>query len=126
MENLKIVTVAPIIKSAFSDSLTYFTSKDVRPGSLVSIPIRKANVLGVITSIKQADELRSELKTSEFGLKKIDKILTNDAFLPGFVDAACETAEYFVTSAGQVIRHLTPKSILDSWKGRNGTEDDAQ
>ena len=37
---MKIVTVIPLEKGAFKTDLTYFTAKDIKNGSIVSIPIR--------------------------------------------------------------------------------------
>ncbi|MBI3632208.1 MAG: primosomal protein N' [Candidatus Vogelbacteria bacterium] len=115
MENLKVVKVTPITKSPFNEDLSYFTTKEVEIGALVLISLRKSDILGVVTSIAQADELKSDLKSSDFGLKKIERIISNSALSPAFIEAARESAQYFVTSPGQIIRYLTPKSILDNW-----------
>ncbi len=117
--NLKIVTVAPITKTIFNEGLTYFTTKDISLGALVTIPLKNKEVLGIITSIDEAKDLKSELKTSEFNFKKIKRVLTNKVYLRDFIDTAKETAEYFASSTGQIIRLMTPKVILENWKKYN-------
>lgn len=112
MDNMKIVTVAPIAKSIMNEDLTYFTAKEVAIGALVSISLRNKEVFGIVTSVSSAQELKSELKTSQFGFKKIKKVLPGNIYSQDFLDASRETAEYFASSPGQIIRLLTPKAIL--------------
>lgn len=119
MENLKIATVAPITKSIFNEDLTYFTNKEISVGALVLITIRNKEVLGIVTSVSEAKELKSELKTSEFGFKKIKKILSNNVYLPDFLEATKEASEYFAVSSGQIIKLMTPKAILADWQKDN-------
>ncbi|MDO8493513.1 MAG: primosomal protein N' [bacterium] len=123
MENLKIVTVAPIAKNILNEDLTYFTTKEITNGALVVIPLRNKEVLGIATSISGAKEMKSELKTSEFGFKKIKKIVAEGAYLPDFITASKETAEYAVSSPGQIIRFLTPKAILNAWEKNKTAKD---
>jgi len=112
-KKLKVVTVAPITKAIVGEDLTYFTTKDISTGSLVLISLRNKDIVGLILSVNPAEDLKSEIKTSEFNLKKIKKILPN-MYSPHFVAAAKKTAEHFVSPLGQVINSLTPKVVLSS------------
>ncbi len=118
-KNLKIVTVAPITKQFFNEDLTYFTTKDLARGALVMISIRNREIPGVVTSVNPAEDLKSEIRSSEFNFKKIKKIITDKIYLSGFIDAVIEMAEYFVSSPGQIIRFLTPMVILESWQKKS-------
>lgn len=113
---LKIATVIPIEKGIFKDSLTYFTSKKVEVGSVVSIPLRKKEALAVVIGIKTAEEMKIDLKTSEFPFKKINRVIGENLFLPDFIQATLDTAEYFASATGQIVRLFCPKAILNSWK----------
>ena len=116
MESLKIVTVAPITKTVLNEDLTYFTTKDISIGTLVLISIRNRETLAIITSINPAEDLKSEIKTSEFNFKKIERIIRDKIYLQDFIDASRETAEYFACSSGQIVRMMTPKTILENWQ----------
>ncbi len=122
MENLKIVTVAPIAKSAINEDLTYFTAKEVANGALVSVPLRNKEILGIVTSVSQAKDLRADLRGSKFGFKKIKKVVAPEVYLPDFITASRESARYFASSAGQIIRFLTPRAVLDKWSKAKGEE----
>lgn len=114
--NLKIVTVAPIAKAIFNEDLTYFTTKEILEGSLVQISVRNKEVFGIVTAVTEAKDIKSDLKTSEFGFKKIKKVISNNEYLPDFLKACKETAEYFASSTGQIIKMMTPQAILNDWQ----------
>jgi primosomal protein N' (replication factor Y) len=116
MENLKIVTVAPITKAILNEDLTYFTTKEVSVGALVQISLRNKEVLGIVTTTSLAKDLKLDLKTSEFGFKKIKKILPDTTYLPDFIKTCKETADFFATSTGQVIQLMTPQAVLNDWQ----------
>ena len=69
-KKLKVVTVAPLTKAIVGEDLTYFTTKDISTGSLVLISLRNKDIVGLILSVNPAEDLKSEIKTSEFNLKK--------------------------------------------------------
>ncbi len=119
MENVQIVTVAPISKTLLNEDLTYFTTKEISTGNMVVISIRNKDTLGIVTSVRPADTLKSEIKISEFGFKKIKKILHQKTYLQDFVDASAEAAKYFASSSGQIIRLLTPRTILADWESHH-------
>ena len=69
-----IIEVIPITRSIGSDTLSYFTTKPVSLGDIVDIPLRNKTVHGIVISIKKAEDMKSEIKTAGFALKKIEKI----------------------------------------------------
>ena len=122
-EKIIVVSVAPITKTILDEDLTYFSTREVSPGSVVQVSLRNKDVLGVVTSIRNADELKSEIKSAKFGFKKIKQIISNGIYMTGFIRAAEETAEYFAYGSGQIIRALTPKTILDEWQKHQFNEE---
>ena len=109
---MRIVTVIPISRGISVGSLTYFTKKDVFVGSIVSIPLRKKTVYGLVTGSREVTEIKSELKSLSYSIKKIDKIESR-AFLSGsFVESSKKIADYSASSVGAVLSALIPKAIL--------------
>lgn len=115
-EGIYIVSVYPISRGAGKDQLTYFTAKKVRPGALVSVPIRNKTTDAIVVSVRTAHISKSEIKAASFSIKKILAVKAEHFFLPSFVEAAEETARYFATHTGAVLYSLIPQAILSSLK----------
>jgi len=96
---MKILTVIPIVKNAFGKNLTYFTSKDVRAGALVEIPLRKKTVPAIVMSSKEIKIAKTAVRKSEFALKPIKSVKAESFLLPEFVEACAEISDYFISSA---------------------------
>jgi primosomal protein N' len=110
---MRIVTVIPISRGISKDTLTYFTQKDVPAGSIVSIPLRKKLVFGLVLESRLAEEVKSELKTLTYNIKKIDKIETRTFLSTAFIESAQKIADYHASSVGAVLSALIPKTILE-------------
>ncbi len=110
---MRILTVIPIARGISKDTLTYFTQKDIAVGSIVSIPVRKRIIYGLVTSSQVASEIKSELKSLAYSIKKIEDIETIQFLSKGFVRAAEKIADYNAASIGATLSALIPKVILD-------------
>ncbi len=109
-----IVHVVPIARGIGKETLSYFTaSEDVKPGSLVKVPVRNREIAGLVIATESAAESKAELKNSSFSVRKIGKLTALPLFHPAFIDAAKDTAEYFAGSTGSVLASLTSKAILE-------------
>jgi len=108
-----IVEVTPFSKSIRSNSLSYFSSKKIKVGSIVSVPLRSRIIKGLVVEVKDVKELKSEIKQSAYAMKKIKGVSKNLLFSEEFIKAADITAEYFATSAGSIIQSLIPKNLLE-------------
>ena len=112
---MKIVEVAPIGRGIFKDSLTYFSAKDIAPGALVVVPVGGRKIFALVTAIKPAENLKSELKKTDFSLRKVLSVKCADFFLPGFILACQKTADESAGSLGQILTSLLPKAILENY-----------
>lgn len=109
-----VVLVTPFAKGIKAEYLSYFSQKHVEPGSIVTIPVRKKEYKGLVIETRAVEDLKQEIKNSDFGIKKIKSINKSFSFDKNFISAASETAKYFLTSAGAIINFLIPKHILDN------------
>ncbi|MEI8270026.1 MAG: hypothetical protein WCG45_01530, partial [bacterium] len=69
---MKIVTVMPLKKGVFKEELTYFTAQEISLGSIVNIPVRNKKILGLVISVEDARNAKSDIKDMNFNLKKIE------------------------------------------------------
>jgi primosomal protein N' len=105
---MKIVTVIPLEKTAFSGVLTYFSSKDIALGSIVSVSIRNKKILALAVSTEEASDIKGNIKGMDFNLRKIIDIKENSIFRPELISSAFLTADYFGTNKNSVLSTLIP------------------
>jgi primosomal protein N' (replication factor Y) len=118
---MKIVNASPITQGVLKEVLTYYTSKDIEKNSLVVIPLRGKSVPGIVVSYEDANEAKSRLKSSQFSLKRVEKVAPRNFLLPEFINAANETAEFYVGTVGGVISGLVPSKIFEEYLKPKGT-----
>ncbi len=111
---MRVYTVIPISKGIPKETLTYFGSDDISIGALVSIPLRKKTIHAIVIDGQEVSEHKSELKKSDYSLKKITKVVQSDFLSPSFLSASQRTAEYFATSTGSILQHTLPKLVLEN------------
>ncbi len=111
---MKIANVIPIAKGVPKEKLSYFTSKDVEPGALVTIPLKKRIIPAIVSSVDELKSLKSTLKKSGFVLKSIKSVKASCFFDKDFIGACEEGAKYFLSSAGEVLKDFVPSIIFDN------------
>ncbi len=109
-----IIEIIPIARGIGSDTLSYFSNKEISIGTIVDVPIRKKMVHGIVIAIKNAHEMKGEIKSADFSLKKIDKIKSTNFFTKEFIETVTEVATYHSCSVGSVLNTLVPKYILEN------------
>ncbi len=107
-----IIEVIPISKSVKVDALSYFTLKELTIGSIVTVPLRSKNISAIVISIRNAEDIKSEIKSASFSLKKLDKVKSKEFFGKEFMAMVNELARYNATSVGSVISTLVPEYLL--------------
>ena len=108
---IKIVTVTPISKGIGKETLAYFTSRDIKVGALVTVPLRNRNVPALVMGVEEVTYSKTDIKAANFKLKKISAN-KGYALLPSFVRATELTSQYFASKTGAVIEALVPDTIL--------------
>ena len=111
---IKIIEVIPITKGITKERLTYFTSIDIPLGSIVNVPLRKKTVSALVVEMRDASDLKSEIKNSPFVIKKAQKLKSERLFSPEFIESCEQTAEYFATTTGAVLNSMVPNAIWES------------
>ncbi|MCE9628821.1 MAG: primosomal protein N' [Candidatus Vogelbacteria bacterium] len=112
---MKVVTVIPLSKGVFRDHLTYFTTANLTPGALVTVPVRQGETDALVVEVKDASSVKSSLKKEDFSLKKITQIKQDHFFQPDFIKACQKSASYFLAPTGHIIKEFTPKIILENY-----------
>lgn len=111
---MHIITVIPLTRSKVADELSYFTSSEVTIGSIVSVPLRSKNIHAIVTQVRPAENLKSEIKDASFQLKKLGKVKTTAFFPASFIEACKILAEYYATTIGSVIDTLISDVLMEN------------
>ncbi|MGM0482892.1 MAG: hypothetical protein ACQEP6_03485 [Patescibacteria group bacterium] len=111
---MEIVTVAPLVHSPGKEELSYFTDKDIEVGSVVSVEIRSKSAPALVLKKETVSDVKSRIKTSSFGLKKINSILSQKLYSNSTLEAARETAYFYSVPIGAILKSVTPKAILEN------------
>lgn len=108
-----ILTVIPISRGIGKDTLTYFSKKNAPVGSIVTIPLRGKKTFGLVIESEKAEDIKSELKSLSYSIKKIENIDSHSFLSPNFIESAKKIADYNAGSLGATLSSLIPKTILE-------------
>ena len=111
---MKILEVIPIARGINKDSLSYFSGNDIPIGSIIKVPLRKRVIPALVINSKDAEESKTEIKNSNFALKKVIKSKFTNLLTKNFIDAAEETANYYVGTIGTVLNSIVPNALLEN------------
>lgn len=109
-----VIDVIPINKGVFSDKLSYFSSAEVADGSLVRVQLRGKLTEGLVVGHTAVADVKSQLKSEGFALKKISKIVSAQFLSPVFLQAALEINDFYAGNLGQTLSHLLPSAVLEA------------
>jgi len=112
---MKIISVIPLKKGIIKGDLTYFTSLDVFPGNIVSVPMRNKKILALVTSVEELKEAKSNVKGMNFNLRKVAEDKGNSIFLPKLFDTVFDTSKYFAQERNNVLAALIPNIFLEKY-----------
>ncbi len=112
---MKILEVIPIAKGIPSELLTYFSSKEVREGTLVTVPLRRRNIPALVIGMKDVEDVKMDVKTARYELKSIISSYGTTPFFPEFIKACQRTKDFFVTTTGSIIGNFIPSFIFDEY-----------
>jgi len=106
-----LVHVIPITRSS-REELTYFSSAEVPPGSLVEAPLRLKTVQSLVVGTEETAKAKLSVKRSGFSMRKLPRQRVALALLPQFVRAAERMSSFSAASLGTIFYALLPVSIL--------------
>jgi len=101
-----LTKVAPLSKipRPAPQFLTYFTSKKIKRGALVLVPLRKKKVKAIVFAQKEAINLKLEIKKTQYQIKPIAKIIETEPVInEKQIELAKWMADYYWSSFGKVL-----------------------
>ncbi|MFN4181519.1 MAG: hypothetical protein ACK4FA_02395, partial [Candidatus Paceibacteria bacterium] len=112
---MKVVTVIPLGRVPFEEELTYFTALPVAVNDVVSITVRKRNILGLVSQVTDARDSKMLLKNIDFNLRKINEVKGPSIFNPHFIDTLSDLAKYSLLQRNFVLSYVLPQVFKDNY-----------
>jgi primosomal protein N' (replication factor Y) len=108
-----LTTVIPIAPRAPHEGLTYYSSKELVPGSVVRITVGNKKMLGLVVDVSAASKEKARIRKASFLLKKIDGIVRPEPFDPDLMRAMYSIAKHYARPIGSIVNALIPESIRE-------------
>lgn len=122
---MNVITVIPISRGIGKETLSYFTSSAVELGSLVEVPLRKKFVEGLVIEIKDVRSMKSQLKTADFSLRKVEKLVSRPFVPAAFMKTVEEVAQWHAATVGATLKVMLPKKNLMGIGSRSSRQHDS-
>ncbi len=107
-----ILTVHPIQRSAFKETLTYWAPNNFPAGSIIYVPFRNKNILALVESCINATESKADIKNADFVARKIESKKTITAVSPSLIKACQAVSKEFAYPIGAIIKTIIPECAL--------------
>lgn len=109
-----IVECLPFSKGLNRESLSYFSSLPIEEGSLIKISIRGRNLPALVLGSRDAKEVKSEIRSADFQIKKISSFTAKPFLQKEFLETIRESSDYFVSTQGAVLSCLIPSFVIEN------------
>lgn len=107
-----ILTVHPIQRSSFKETLTYWAPHNFSAGSIIYVPFRNKNILALVESCMNATESKADIKNADFIARKIESKKTITAVSPSLIKACQAVSKEFAYPIGSIIKTIIPECAL--------------
>jgi primosomal protein N' (replication factor Y) len=112
---MKILSVIPLSKGIFKESLTYFTAGNATPGMIITVPFRHKNIEALVVKTDNLASSKGMIKASAFSLRKVEKINGAAALNENFLKAADKLKDYAASGSSAVLATVLPKIFLENY-----------
>lgn len=109
---MNIVTVYPIIRGAFKDELTYWSSHTFSPGTIIEVPLRGRTIPALVSAVVPASHAKANIKQASFVTRKIEKTRELHVVKPECIRACAKMSEQYAVPFGSVLKSCIPDAIL--------------
>jgi primosomal protein N' len=108
-----VVEIIPLSRTAPQAPLSYRSATKLAPGALVSVPLRRKTVTGLVVDCVPVRESKMALKTASFSLSKSTD-LKQGSLPSSLLEAAREVSVYHATTIGAVLSALLVPVLSDT------------
>jgi primosomal protein N' (replication factor Y) len=120
---MNIITVYPIIRGAFKDELTYWSSYSFKLGSIIEVPLRGRSIPALVGTVLSASHGKANIKQASFVTRKIEKSKELHIVRSECVKACIAISREYAVPLGGVLKACIPDIILqETIEGKGGAK----
>jgi primosomal protein N' len=109
---MNIITVYPIIRGAFKDELTYWSSHSFDVGTIIEVPLRGRTIPALVGTVVPANHAKANIKQASFVTRKIEKTKELHVVKPECIRSCAQMSQKYAVALGSVLKSCIPDSIL--------------
>ena len=106
-----VITVVPLRRGITVDTLSYFSTEHYVEGTMVTIPIRNTQTLGLVTSAEAVSAAKTALRAATFSLRKLPPQSDPAVLSRAYVQTAADLSRQYATSMGAILYNLLAPEI---------------
>jgi len=119
---MHITTVIPIARGIPFDTLSYYSTDLLAPGTLITVPLGRQTINAVVVESMTLLEAKTTIKQAAFSLKKIKSVIGHVPFFERTIMALQDTSAKTLTPIGSaaasvfpslMFEYLSPEKIAD-------------
>lgn len=109
---MNTIQVVPFRKGFRTEYLTYFTTKDVSIGNIVTFEIKNKTYQGFVIDVQSVQTNKSDIRQADFTLKKIKSVYKETIFNTAIVQTLKDAKDFYATSIGELSTAIVPQFVL--------------
>ncbi|MGC9605724.1 MAG: hypothetical protein ABSF56_03150 [Minisyncoccia bacterium] len=111
---MNLIAVIPLSRLKVAPTLSYFTSSEVPVGAVVTVPLRSRSVHAIVAEARRAEDLKAELRSAPYEIRKLGKVKAGAFFSTAFMDSCRTLADWYGTNTGAVVKAMVSETILEN------------
>lgn len=108
-----VITVVPLRRGISIETLSYFSSEAYPEGTVVTIPVRNATALGLVTQSEEVSTAKTALKAATFSLRRLPSQQNSYRLGEAYIKTATKLSDYYAVPMGMILYNLLPPEIRD-------------
>lgn len=106
-----IIEVAPLLKGANLELLSYYSATAYEPGTLLKIPVRSKEATGLVLSSKPVSAAKAAVRAATFSLRKLPEQKNDSAISENIIKTAEALTADIPASFGAILFGLLPPEV---------------
>lgn len=106
-----VIDVMPFMRGSHIESLTYYVGINYEPGTIVTIPVRKKEVRGLVVDSKPLSNARTAVRAATFSLRKLPQQKHSYPLPETLIETARQLTRTTPTTVGAALFALLPPEV---------------
>ncbi len=110
---MHVIEVAPLMKGVGVESLSYYSSIDYPPGTLLTVPVRNKEIRAVVLNSTELSAAKTAVRAATFSLKRLPAQANTYRLSSVLVNTAKELSKRTPSSFGVILFSMLPLEMRE-------------